>query len=602
MADSALSICFVSREWPPAPCGGIGTYLQTIVPLLSARGHSVHVLTEWVEGAAKEEESGAVHVHRILFLNPRRPARLHPRLDARPECRALAQQRDFVSVFALAAAERLRRLARETRIDVAEAPEFEAPLGFLQTTECLAGERPALPCLIHLHTPSRRVDQFNHDDAHSPAALYRYQNEDMSIALADALVCGSRFLARDTEERLGLEAGAVRVIPLPLGRIPDLVAQAFQPARGPEMPEAPGNTGWKACATNTGGKACATDRQPRTILYAGRLERRKGVDLFVEACLALRRDYPDLKVRLIGGDTLLAPFRRPMSEFLKKKIPREAAGAFEFIPAVPREQLWEDYAAATVCCDGRSGLLCDADHAGALAAALRRALEMPDEARAEMGRAARERILAFCNDERNLEARIDLYRETIERARQRSPRVPAFLPFPESPLRAEHPKRADALRRVRPAGRSRIAVAIPCYNLGQYLDTCVESVLAQTRAADEIVIVDDGSTDRGARERLGAWNGRRGVRVVSIPNSGLAAARNTGAAHTSSEYLLFLDADDALRPACLERTARVLDAHPEVGAVSPWAERFGESRDAWALPHGQFPHLLAENTLIACSL
>lgn len=99
----------------------------------------------------------------------------------------------------------------------------------------------------------------------------------------------------------------------------------------------------------------------------------------------------------------------------------------------------------------------------------------------------------------------------------------------------------------------KVSVIIPAFNAAQWLPSAVASVLAQTRPADELVIVDDGSTDSTA-EVARSFGGI--VRLVSRGNGGLAAARNTGTAATSGDWMLFLDADDTLVPTALTSLTR----------------------------------------------
>lgn len=90
----------------------------------------------------------------------------------------------------------------------------------------------------------------------------------------------------------------------------------------------------------------------------------------------------------------------------------------------------------------------------------------------------------------------------------------------------------------------RFSVIIPVYNVQPYLDTCVKSILSQSCADFEMLLIDDGSTD-GSGEACDAWAKADGrIRVFHQPNQGLAAARNTGIRATKGEYLLFLDSDD----------------------------------------------------------
>jgi glycosyltransferase involved in cell wall biosynthesis len=86
-----------------------------------------------------------------------------------------------------------------------------------------------------------------------------------------------------------------------------------------------------------------------------------------------------------------------------------------------------------------------------------------------------------------------------------------------------------------------IAVVMPAYNAAETIRHGIESVLAQTSPADEIVVVDDGSTDDTA-EVARSFNSA--VRLIRQPNQGSAVARQTGTAAVSADYVAYLDADD----------------------------------------------------------
>lgn len=116
-----------------------------------------------------------------------------------------------------------------------------------------------------------------------------------------------------------------------------------------------------------------------------------------------------------------------------------------------------------------------------------------------------------------------------------------------------------------------IALVINTYQQAHFLPASIESGLAQTVPFDEIIVVDDGSTDDPASV-VALYPG---VRLITQRNAGLAAARNTGLKASSSSYIVFLDADDLLMPnavraglACHARnplTGLIYGAHRRVG-------------------------------------
>ena len=116
------------------------------------------------------------------------------------------------------------------------------------------------------------------------------------------------------------------------------------------------------------------------------------------------------------------------------------------------------------------------------------------------------------------------------------------------------------------------SVIIPVHNGEAFIDEALRSLLAQTYPNLEIIVVDDGSTDR--TYALAAAYAPRVRCIRHATRSGSASApRNTGLRHCAGEYIAFLDADDILPPERIERRIQFLSSHPEVGVV------FGDYRN-----------------------
>jgi len=108
-------------------------------------------------------------------------------------------------------------------------------------------------------------------------------------------------------------------------------------------------------------------------------------------------------------------------------------------------------------------------------------------------------------------------------------------------------------------------VIIPTYNRRELVQRAIDSVLAQTHPVDEILVVDDGSTD-GTGEALRARYGER-IRYHRQANAGVSAARNAGMALATGRYFALLDSDDLWLPEKTAQQTAWLDAHPEFGMV-----------------------------------
>lgn len=108
----------------------------------------------------------------------------------------------------------------------------------------------------------------------------------------------------------------------------------------------------------------------------------------------------------------------------------------------------------------------------------------------------------------------------------------------------------------------RVSVVIPLYQTEAYIGAALASVLAQTFTDYEVIVVDDGSRDRGPD--IARSTGDPRVRVITQENRGLAGARNTGIRHAKCDYVALLDADDLWDPRKLALHVAHLDSEPHV--------------------------------------
>ena len=122
----------------------------------------------------------------------------------------------------------------------------------------------------------------------------------------------------------------------------------------------------------------------------------------------------------------------------------------------------------------------------------------------------------------------------------------------------------------------KVTVVIPVHNREAYVAAALDSILAQSFADFELLVVDDGSTDN-SRAIVEAHDDRRVRLVANDRNRGIAATRNRAVGLARGDYLAFLDSDDIACPDRLAHQVDFLDRHPDIAAVGGWVAWMDES-------------------------
>lgn len=150
-----------------------------------------------------------------------------------------------------------------------------------------------------------------------------------------------------------------------------------------------------------------------------------------------------------------------------------------------------------------------------------------------------------------------------------------------------------------------VSVVIPVYNGEAFVAQAIESVLAQTWSNVELIVVNDGSTDRSA-EVVANYADR--LVLIEQENRGVAAARNAGMQQARGAFVALLDQDDWWRPEKLARQVPLMLANPRIGLVHTAVDHYDQSRGEWVGPLNPqarpdrlvgfcFPRLLMDNQI-----
>lgn len=155
-----------------------------------------------------------------------------------------------------------------------------------------------------------------------------------------------------------------------------------------------------------------------------------------------------------------------------------------------------------------------------------------------------------------------------------------------------------------------ISVIVPCYNYGKFLPDCLNSLIGghtslgqhpgQSFQSFEVIVVDDGSTDRTPSIVEPYVNGWMGIRYIRQENKGLPAALNTGIQSALGKYITVLSADDMREPWSLSELYAAIIANPgKVIYDNPTEFRDGNRVSEWELPEYDFDKLLQRNLMHA---
>ena len=141
-----------------------------------------------------------------------------------------------------------------------------------------------------------------------------------------------------------------------------------------------------------------------------------------------------------------------------------------------------------------------------------------------------------------------------------------------------------------------VSVIIPCYNAEKYIVETIQSVISQTYENLEIIVINDGSTDRSVELIQTIIDPR--CKLISVENGGVSKARNIGIKASKGDFIAFLDADDLYQKTNIEEKIVFLQQHPSLALVHSFEEVFdSESKQIIEIAKGKKGKVL--NTLLS---
>jgi len=147
-----------------------------------------------------------------------------------------------------------------------------------------------------------------------------------------------------------------------------------------------------------------------------------------------------------------------------------------------------------------------------------------------------------------------------------------------------------------------LSIVIPYYNMGKYIEECINSVFDSSYKNIEIIIINDGSTDEFSIQKLILIGKQKNIQIINNVNAGLAATRNFGAEIARGEFLAFLDADDKVSIGYFEKAIYALKKNTNVFFVGCWVKYFENSTAIWPTFTPQPPYALVHNPVNSSGL
>ncbi len=527
--------------------GGIGVYVDRHASYLVDQGFRVTVLTT----AKFLEDRGEI------IPPAERPYQTIP-------LRVVEGFRTAEHNFSYTVYEKLKDLEHAQAVDIVEFPDYNGEGYFSIKAKRLLGEFARTTLWVHGHMTLHLCDTLNEE----PPSLYRqaiYNIEQYCLRYADVVSVPSQDLGSVYNKNVPRSYYSMRH-PLPV------FTQSL------------------SVKEHSAHKINASLR----VLYVGRLEHRKGVDLLIQAMIRQLDWGRNVSLRLVGGDTWWKEGSYRL--YLLSLIPAEHQQAIEFMGPVSRDSLQDEYQKAdivvfpsrfenwpNVCLEAMSlGKAIIASRFGGMREMLENGAGwLIDPFDADEFDDALSQLISHPEKRERLGQQAKLAVTSIGQSALELPPWFSDPPVRKSTATCEEPL---------------VSIIVPCYNAGQTIEKTLESLLDQVYPHIEIILVDDGSNEAGFPElldRLGQVH--RSVRVFHKVNSGLPGARNYGAKRARGEFLAFCDGDDLLDPMTVRHSIQALMRNPELTLVYPIIHYFEGAQGFWGPQDLYAPTLLAEN-------
>jgi glycosyltransferase involved in cell wall biosynthesis len=578
-----MKIWLLTSEFPPLYGGGISTYCIESANMFVSYGHEVTIITP----AAKSRKLSITEEnnYKIVRFNP----------DEYYTASFLGYEAHLSYSFSQVVKEMIQLQGSPSII---EAQEYMGIAYYLLQYKWLRYPLyKDLKIAITLHAPSFLYFEYNQVSLYQNPYFWVGEMERYCIRAADMVFSPSRYLLKELNERMILDDIQIHVV-----KNPYKVKKKFEKQK----------------------------IKKNKLVFFGKLTPQKG-------CLKLIEDFKQLwdkgfgySLYMIGGGNhLFHPEKMDMNDFIKKKYEKQIKNGFLYllgslephkisshiadahvviVPSIVDNLPYTVLEAmenskvvlaslqggqSEIITDQRNGFLFDHHISGSFKSKLLEVLSLTENQIETVAQAAYETICNLYSYKAVYDIKIKLLTE-LANCKNSSSIFPLTHPFFKG---TSSPGLESKLNKT-----GMISVIIPYYNMGKYLEEAIASVQASTYKNIEIIIVNDGSTDKKSIKVLDTFRQKIHIIIVDKENGGLVSARNAGAKLVQGQYIAILDPDDTIEPTYYEKAITILSYYNNIHFVGCWAKYFGNSKGYWPTFNPEPPFLLIHNMINSSAL
>lgn len=564
----------LTTEFPPIHGGGISTYCLETAEMFAEHGHEVSVFI--FDYSVKDVLEEKKQFYKLVRFNPNRGK--------------ISEFLGWEAKLAHAYAEVVEQyVLQQGKPDYLESQDYLGIAYFIQQKSWLQYPNfQDIPIILTMHAPSFLYLEYNQSQPYRLPNYFTGEMEKASIAMADLLISPSHFLIDCLKKRgtAGVEKGKRLLNP------------------------------YKARIE------ASTEFKEGDLVFFGKMTPQKGsLDLF-EYLKEMWDEGFQKTIHVVGGgDHFFYPQQMDMQDFIRLKYKKYLRkGLIVFEGRIAPEKLNKRLASAHIIIvpslvdnlpyavieamslgkvvlasdsggqrelikAGVNGLLFSHEERN-FAEKLKEILRLSQAQILKIGMNAREYVENELGHEMIFSRKMQLMKSIVSRKKH--------FPFIGQVLRKE--------LELSIKYQGKLSVVIPFYNLFDSLPATLESLQKSDYANMEVILVDDGSTQENAKEKLQQLQDKYKFSLYHKSNTGLAETRNFGAKKASGDFLAFLDADDTVQPNYYSKAIQILCFYGNIHFVGCWAQYFGQNESIWPSFNPEPPYLLYHNMINSSAL